>query len=117
MENSNERQGKERDSQEQGAKNWDLTSENSDSDMGKTDYEQQSSQQDSHNVTQGISPNELVQNLTETQVLSEVRKVFENESLHGIQVEQIMHDSTTLAELYKGIRFELDKRLLATNTE
>ncbi len=53
----------------------------------------------------------LIQNLSETQILSEVRRVFEGESLQGINVEQLINDSATLADLYNRIRTELDQRL------
>lgn len=54
--------------------------------------------------------NQRLADLTETQILQEIRKHFEHEALTGIPTEQLIESSATLEELLAAIRSALAKR-------
>jgi hypothetical protein len=50
-----------------------------------------------------------IRDLTETQILSAVRQMFEGEHVSDIKLEPLIDQSETLADLYFAIRRMLDQ--------
>ena len=51
-----------------------------------------------------------IANLNETQILSEIRRMFEGETLHDIDIDTMIDQSNTLEELMQYITEAIQKR-------
>jgi len=51
-----------------------------------------------------------IADLTETQILQEIRKTFEHEALTGIDTDELIDSSSTLEELFLKIRAAIELR-------
>ncbi len=52
----------------------------------------------------------LINLLTETQILQEIRKRFEHQAMTGIDVDKLINTCKTLEELFASIQQEIDVR-------
>lgn len=52
----------------------------------------------------------LIRDLTETEILSAVRRVFEGERVTSMNLETLIDQSETLDDLFNAIRKALDQR-------